>query len=115
MIHGREKLNEAWRSGVRLINWGRKPRNLWKPNMNKFLAFCLAITGFAGLPLADAAAHGAPTAVAATTTTPVNALPATVRINEIVVIRTHHRRYRRVRRVYFRHGRRIVVYRTVYY
>ena len=46
---------------------------------------------------------------------PVNALPAVAHVNQVVVVNRRHRRYRTVRRVYFRHGRRVVVYRRVYY
>lgn len=86
--------------------------------MNKFLAFCLATAGLASLPLTAASAHAAPACVAtAPATTPVNALPATAHIDVTVFVgvHRHHRHYRTVRRVYYRHGYRHVVYRRVYY
>ncbi len=85
--------------------------------MKKFLILCLAAAGFAGLPLSPASAHEAPAVALAPTTAPVNALPATARVNLTVVVgaHRHHRRYRTVRRAYYRHGRRVVVYRRIYY
>ena len=86
--------------------------------MNKFLALCLAITGLAGLPLGAASAHEAPACVAAApAAAPFTTLPATARVNVTVFVgvHRHHRHYRVVRRVYYRHGYRHVVYRRVYY
>ena len=81
--------------------------------MNKFIALCLAATGLAGLPLTQANAHeAAPVSVGVAT------LPATARVNATVVVETHrmhHRRFRTVRTVRYRHGRKIVTVRRVYY
>lgn len=83
--------------------------------MKKLLVLCLAILGVATFSVASAEAHeAAPVTVPVSGTTAT--LPATVRINDTVVVRrTHHRRYRSVRVVRYRHGRRIVTYRRVYY
>ena len=83
--------------------------------MNKLLALFLAAVGFAALPLTPASAHAVP----ATVTAPVNGttatLPAIVRINETVIIERHHRHFRTVRHVYYRHGVRHVTIRREYY
>ncbi len=85
--------------------------------MNKFIALCLAATGLVGLPLTNAGAKEAPAPITAPASNPVNALPATARVNVTVVVgvHRHHRHYRTVRRVYYRHGRRVVVYRRIHY
>ncbi len=73
--------------------------------MNKLIVFCLAAAGMAGLPLpsAQASAAGA-------------SLPPVVHENLTVVVGVHHHRhYHTVRRVYYRHGYRVVRYRRVYY
>lgn len=73
--------------------------------MKKFVILCVAAAGLTGLApeRAEAAA-------------PVNTLPAVAHINQTVVVtRRHHRRYRTVRRVTYRNGRRVVVVRRVYY
>ena len=76
--------------------------------MKKFVILCVAAAGLTGLApeRADAIepARG-----------PVTALPIVAHVNQVVVVRRRHRRFRTVRRVYFRHGRRVVVYRRVYY
>ena len=79
------------------------------------LSLCLAAAGFVGLLPAPATAHEAP--VPAATQTAALSLPATVRINQAVVIETHrrhryHRGYHRGyygghrRHYYYRHGHR---------
>ena len=82
--------------------------------MTKLFVFCLAAVGFAALPLAPASAHDAPTNVLVSGTAAT--LPATVRVNETVVIEHHnHRPFRTVRHVYYRHDVRHVVVRRIYY
>ena len=71
--------------------------------MKNLLILSLAVAGLATLAPAQAEAAA-----------PVNTLPAVAHVNETVVVTRHHR-YRTVRRVYYRHGRRVVVYRRVYY
>lgn len=80
--------------------------------MNKSFALCLAALALTAAPLTTARAQEA----AAPATAPasgVTALPASVRINEIVIIR-RHRHYRTERVVYYRHGVRHVRIRRIY-
>lgn len=77
--------------------------------MKKFVILCVAAAGLTGLAPERAEA-------AAPVRGPVNALPAVAHINETtVVVRRGHRRYRTVRRVTYRNGRRVVVVRRIYY
>lgn len=77
--------------------------------MKKIVILCLAAAGFAGLGPERAEA-------AESVRGPVTALPAVAHINQTtVVVRRRHRRFRTVRRVTYRNGRRIVVVRRVYY
>ena len=89
----------------------------------KFLALCLAVLGLSGFGVAQASAHE----------TIASSAPGIVRVNEFTVVAErgrysrghryergrhsgyHRRHYRTVRRVYYRHGRRVVVVRRVYY
>lgn len=71
--------------------------------MKNLLLLSVAAAGLAGFAPVNAEAAA-----------PVNALPTIAHVNETVVV-TRHRRYRTVRRVYYRHGRRVVVYRRIYY
>ncbi len=72
--------------------------------MRNFLILAVAAAGLTGLAPARAGAAQK-----------VKTLPRSAHVNETVGVVNRHRRYRTVRRVYYRHGRRIVVYRRVYY
>ena len=76
--------------------------------MRKFVILCVAAAGLTGL---------APERAEATEPVrgPAQALPAVAHMNPVVVVNRRHRRFRRVRRVYYRNGRRVVVVRRVYY
>ena len=76
--------------------------------MNKFLAFSVAVAGFAVLPAAPVSAHETPA--------PASAASSVVRINDTVIVRErHHRRFRVERRRVRRHGRWVIVTRRIYY
>lgn len=86
--------------------------------MKRILVLCLASAGLAAAPFTEASAHEtAPQRVVVPVNGTPAVLPATVRINETVVVRrrSHHRRYRTVRRTVIRNGHRTTVVRRVYY
>jgi hypothetical protein len=108
----------------------RKGESEWRP-IERFAAMCfvmttkilslgLAVVGLGFLAIPNADAH---MSIAAPSTL---ALPSLVRVNQLNVEvqrvdgresrhYSHRPRYRTVRRVYYRHGRRVVVYRRVRY
>ena len=75
------------------------------------LSLCLAAAGFVGVLPAPVSAHEAVTPTA--TQTAALSLPATVRVNQAVVIETHRRgpRYHRYHRGYYGGHRRHYYYR----
>lgn len=72
--------------------------------MKKFVILCVAAAGLTGLAPERAQAAA-----------PVSTPPAIAHVNATVVVVNRHRRYRTVRRVTYRNGRRVVVVRRVYY
>jgi hypothetical protein len=112
------------------------PRTRYASMITKLLALCLAVIGLGSLAAPRAEAHQT---VADQTRTAAASLPSAIHLNPLVVVRegddrgeyhrsrSYHRgsgyyhgsgyssrtRYRTVRRVYYRDGRRVVVVRRV--